>query len=401
MGTQEEFPMRRVTVTANSKCSLQDLRGLDGPNSRFFEDGDTKVFDVTETQWPSIRSQLVRLSQDRVAVFDSGVRSTRTKPLLTYTVEQVPGGRQRVYHLTGIIGIGAGDADPAVITVTGENLIPGLLAQLVLKKGTTSQLALTAARKGPVGNRVFVQFAAATGAGSVAVTPDELGGALIAVVPAAAGPGAIAIAAQMNGVPECARYVSAVGGGTGTLGPVDTSRLSGGDGAGVAYLDLRTATAGSYLRLTAKKPGNQGNLITIEVTAPDAGGPSVSVTGRAIKVIPHTTVGDDDLTTIAGLINGYAAAAALVTAAAIGTGTVILPTPVKPTYLYGGAAEEPTAYVGGASAKVTSFTDTAIGLTAVKADLAGLLATGDFAKVVLLSDYGLLDAGGQVVISTP
>ncbi len=232
-----------------------------------------------------------------------------------------------------------------------------------------------------MGNLVKINIKAALGAGSVTTVLGLDGVVTINLVPAAAGPGAIDIATQLNAATMAAKYVTAVGGGTGTVNPVSGLTLSGGDGAGIARLDVAGSATNSGLRLLAVKPGNDQNLIS----------------GSDITV---TCAGTTE--TIANLVTALAAdsaAAALVTASSLDqTGSIGT---LAKTYLYGGAAETPSITVGGAVSTITAHSDTSITVTVTAAALAtaGVVAA-DLALVLLHSNYGILYGGQAVVADT-
>ena len=381
----------RVTITANGDLAEQDYRGLQGRLTLAVAAGTTKSFDLTGEQWNALRPVFVKLSQRRLPIVESGVRTGKTKPLMTYTVSKRPAGRSRAHQLDGALGVTTSFPSEQTLTVYGESLIPGTAASAYVKRGTSAQLTLTAARKGPAGNRVSVQFLAASGAGAITVTPDELGGAAIVVTPAAAGPGATAIAAQMAANAECSRYVTAVGGDTGTVGPVGPVHLVDGDGAGTAFLDVRTLVSTAYLRLEARKPGNQGNMISLVMATP-AGPGSVAVSGTKITVTPAAAA--TTLTDIATQIGNDADAIRLVSCTVVGAGATAVIAPVAETFFYGGSAEEPVITVGGSATDIFSFSDTQIVFLASKsAMIAAGLAGGDVCSVLMLHDYRQLLLG--------
>jgi hypothetical protein len=388
--------MRRVTVTALASFSVQDFLGLEdqqpgsGVTANFSGTvavPDVRSFDLTEGQWNRVRPVLSALSQKRQPVIESGLATPRTQPLMTYTVERVPGDRPRVHQLEGSVSVGGGTQ---TVTLRGENLIAGLAAFFIFNKGSAAQLTVTAVRKGPGGNRVSISIAAPLGAGSVTVTRGIDGRVSVAVVPAAAGPGAVAIAAQINAHVTGSVFVSAVGGGVGAVGVKPDTSLSGGDGSGAGFADFATALATAWLRVEAQLPGNGGNRTSIKINAPLGAG-SVVVVGSAITVTPAAA--GPDIAAIAAQINADATAFALVKATPYGAGATVLTTPVGFTFLATGAAETPTAKVAGAVASISSYTDVAAAVvfTGAAVTAAGLLA-GEQAVVTLLADYQVLQA---------
>lgn len=386
--------MRRVTVTAFGNFPIQTFLGLEAQNPGTlntvnFTTGDVKTFDWTESQWSQMRPVLEKQSQKRIIQLDpvSGFATSRTKPLMTYVVERFPGDRPRLHQVEAPVGgLSVGGAAQTT-TLRGENLIAGISAFAIFKKGTPSQLTVFAARKGP-GERVSIEILAPSGGGSVAVAIAADGGITVTVTPAAAGPGAIAIAAQINGSAPAALWVSAAGAGAGTVGVIPRTTLTNGAGAGIAYSNFPTAVATAFLEIEAQKPGNQGNTISLVFAAP-AGAGSVVVVGNKITVTPAAA--GPDLTAIAAQINADAVASLLVLATARGAGATVLTTPVAETFLVAGAGETPTIKIGGAVATILTHDDTSIAASVTGAALtAAGVAIGDIAIVTLLTDYQML-----------
>lgn len=389
--------MYKITFTALGDIAEKDWYGLHGLGAFALSAGQTAARTISNEHWGQLQPVIEKLSQKRVQLTANGARTGKTGPLFTYGVERVPGGRPRVHQIAAALSVLASAPASQPVVLSGENLIPGVAAQHIVNRGLGSQLTLTAARKGHAGNRVVVNVRAASGAGAVTVTPDNLGGATIDVVPAVAGPGANAVAAQMAANAECSRYVSAAGGGTDAVGVRTGLALEGGAGAGVAFLDVRTAVDGSYLRVESIAPGNRSNGINVSVAAPSGGG-SVTVTqtdiGIDIEVVP--ALGAATLDDLAAQLNA-SDAAAVVSATAVGVGATAVPVTAQ-SYLYGGSGESPTITVGGAEAVVTGYSDTAITLSVSRADLvASGLQAGEVAQIVILHDYGLLNAGSVAV----
>lgn len=381
--------MRKVTVTPNGNAALQDVaptegnvKGVSGSINLTAASGAVS-FVCSEKQFDdSVRPQLEALSQKRIPLVVNGVKKAQTQPLLTWSSERVPGGRPRVHLATGTVShVSATNA----LVFFGENLIPGVAASLVIGSGT-SALTLTAVRKGPSGNNLTVAIYPASGAGSVTTTLSGDGVVAIKVVPAAAGPGANAIAAQINADTTAALFVSAAGGGTGTVPARSTFlSLSGGSGAGTAWADIASAVAGSYLRVEAQRPGNDRNLITLTISAPSGGG-SVTVSGTDITVVPAAA--SNTLTAIAAQLNGNASAKALVAASVVGAGASASVVTAK-TYLAGGSGETPVVKVGGVVGAVTKWTDIEIDVT-----LDGTtLVASEIANAVLLLDAMVVTGG--------
>jgi len=397
---------KRITIQANGDLTFQDYRGLQGILSGSVPADGTKSFDLTNEQWNAVRPVFVKLSQHRVELIEGGLRTGRYAPLMRYMVDTIPGGRPRVHQIEGTISL-AGAAQTLVLR--GENLIQGFNAQAVVKKNTTSQVTLVAARKGPIGDKVSVKIngvPTVTNAGSVTVTRRPHGGALIEVTPpdvgtSATGGRAADIVAQINAVDEAARFVAALGDGVGLVGPVDTASLSGGDGAGIALLDVQTAVAGSYLRIESRVPGNGRNSLSVKVLAPGVAG--IVMTDEEFVVTPAAAGAGPQIGAIATQINAHVDARRYVKATAIGT--TATPLGVAGTnYLYGGSGDDVEVTIGGASVRVTDYTDTAVtGVVEGAGGNGGLggagLLVGEQALVAILSDYGVIQAGQLIVIT--
>lgn len=402
--------IKRLSITARGDLAFQDYRGLQGILSGAVKAGETRSYDLTTEQWNGIRPTFTKLSQKRIELIESSLRTGRYQPLLTYVVDQVPGGRPRVHQIEGTISA-AGATQ--TLTLRGESLIQGFQSQVIVKKNTAAQITFQATRKGPIGDKVAVKInkvPATTNAGSVTVTRRPHGGALIEVTPpdvgtSASGGQAGAIVSQINAVAEAARFVTAIGAGTGLVGPIDTVSLTGGDGEGIAHLDLFTLVAGSYLRIEAQVPGNGGNGISIKFLTPSGGGTVVAdATAKTLIVTPAAAA--MTLTAVAAQINGSAIGKTMVKATVIGTGSTAFATAaIGWQYLYGGSGDDVVVKVGGMPVRVTAYSDTAITVAFEGAGgapdmlaAAGIAAT-EQALVTVLSDYGVIQAG-QVLVAT-
>lgn len=393
--------MRLVTVTPNGNAVIQDTAPVEGniPGTSASVNiyaGIGAVFTCTEKQFDdSVRPQLEFLASQRIRQVSGGALLPNTMPLLTWTSEHVPGGRPRVYDITGgmVPGLSLGGASVQDLTLVGLDLIPGLKASTVIGSGTSS-LTLTAVRKGPSGDLISVQINPPFGSGSVTDTLSGDGKILITVVPAAAGATADDVATQINDDTIAALFVLAVGGGTGKV-PAQSiaTPLTGGSGAGVAWADIPSAVAGSYLRFEALGPGNSNNLINLTI-AVAAGSGSVTVSGTSITVVPATAA--NTITGVKNQLNAYPAAAALGIATVIGTGASA-EAPIGPIYLAGGAGETPVITVGGTPVQALLYTDTSIELAVTVADLTAI--AGDSAQVVLTNDWGLMQGGSVKIVA--
>ncbi len=376
---------RKITITAYGDFSLQDYTGLEAYShgrqwtSVGGESGDTIVFTVGEGTWNRIREQLSELSQRRVPI----VGTSHTQPLLTYTVETLPGQRPRLHQVEGTLSVSGGTQ---TVVLRGTNMIPGAKAETSINTGT-SELTFTAVRKGPSGNLPVVNLATATGAGSVTVRPGADGNVTIDVVPPAAAPGANAIAAQIAANSTAALYTVAAGGGTGTVGPCRGIQMRDGDGAGVAFLVVpRTTNYLHSLLVEAVKPGNDGNMITLTLDAASGAG-SVNVSGNDITVVPAAAGPDGD--DVATQIAANAAAAALIKCTGVATAVPV----ITKTYLAGGAGETPSVTIAGAAATITVHTDLAITCTTTGTLLtAAGAAASEQAVIDVVTNYSILSA---------
>lgn len=381
--------MKRITVTAYGDCNIQDVDNLEAyaPGNTFsigFKVGDVKSFAVSERAFDTrIRPQLIALSQMRIQANDGLLPPNRTRPAISYTVEDLPGQRPRLTQVNAAsLSVGA----PAPLVLTGVNLIPGLKAVASVGSGT-GLLTLTHARKGPLGNRTRVIVSPGAAGTSVTTSVSDQGDVTITVVPTVAQQANL-IAAQINGDPLAALFVAATSGGTGKVNP-QMILLTGGDDGGTALRYIPTVLPQtSYLIVEAKKPGNDGNLIAVRVLA--AGVAAVVVSGSLITVTP--AIGAIDVVSIAAQINGSVPAAALVVATAVGASN-ISPATFGYQYLYGGAGEPASATIGGAPAALSAHTDIAMTLTATAPDLlaAGVLAS-EHAVINVLTGYQRLQA---------
>lgn len=384
--------MRKITVTPYGSFSIHDVDGLEPQapgtsqaHSIGFKATDAaRSFNVTESAWDRrIREQLETLAIMRIPVNDGASPATRTMPVMTYTVEEIPAQRPRITQVQGTVGVAGGSSS---LVLQGVNLIPGTQASVSVGSGT-GLLTITAVRKGPAGNLITVEIAKGAASASVAVTVQPDGRVKIVVTPLAAS-AANAIAAQLAASALASVFVSATSGGAGKVVPT-TLRLTGGSGSGTAHLIVPTSVATSFLKIDARKPGNGGNRITVKILAASGGG-SVSVSGNDITVTPAAGgIGVDELAT---QINASAAAAALVVAAAQGT-TDISPATVAKSYLLNGCGEDAVATVGGAAASITTHSDTSIALSVSAAALAAAsVAENEQAVINLLTGHHRLQA---------
>ncbi len=427
--------INELTVTSVGPWALKDIPGLPF-NAANFQDlfvvggstaAGTVVYRVNDQQWASIRPQLAALAQRRQPVSGS---TTRTQPLLTYTLSRVPGGRPQLTQIEGSADVGPGALVSQTLVLRGTGFIAGVAATYTfyhVESRTTgvpttgdvtysaplAVLRIDAVEKGPIGNLITLRILPA-GSASVVVTPGIAGAVHIDVTPATGFSNATAIAAQLVASTEASAYVTptalVVNGPVAPTGSIPVGlvgaslsglgvgqALGGGDGGGIAHLDLLVSATSvtNRLRIRADKPGVQGNNITITINA-NIGADSVVVTGNDIVV--NLTAAVDTMANIKVLLDGSAAAAALVSCTVVGAGSLGA---TAKTWFYGGAGETPTATVAGASASIRDLTDSSMSLVVTAAALvAASAALAEQAIVNVNLDYQTLS--GQVeVISTP
>ena len=106
------------------------------------------------------------------------------------------------------------------------------------------------------------------------------------------------------------------------------------------------------IEVTALLPGYQGNEISVEVV--DTGGGGLSVAVAAKKITVDQGGSGSDATTVKAAIDGYAAAAALVTTALLGTGGDVVATQDE-AYLEGGLGAGIFITCGGFPCTITAI----------------------------------------------
>lgn len=408
--------MLLLTVTSASPVAFGEESGLAGldTEAEFYgvdQDATTRIYPLSNAAWDRVRPRLRDLSRRRVPNLDGNGAPIlgSLKPLLSYTLVQVPGNHPRFTVLQQ--GAPLTTTADGVILASGINLLGGTQAKLDLTAQSTAALnvttgqarfnppvkalRLTAVPFGPRGLSIGVRVKAASGSGSVEVIPWEEQEIRITITPAAGANTATAIAAQIIASTAASYYITpTVLSGSTKIGPtyIDPATtsippqlrrkeylyLGGGDGGGLAELlvpVLSTSVANGLL-VYAQKGGNTSNGISLKLVM-NQGGNSVVVTGNAIVV--NRTGATETLANLVSAINGNANAAALVRAEARGTGSL---GDLAPRYLYGGAGEDPNVYVGGAEAVVTEHTNTSMVITVDPADLAA--AGGDIQKSVMV-----------------
>lgn len=403
--------MFELSVTSASPMAFGEESGLDAldyeTEFQGVEQGaTTRTYIITKAAWERVRLRLRDLSRRRVPNLDgNGAPISRSfKPLLAYTLTPIPGNHPRITVLTNTTPLTLG-AD-GVLVATGLNLLGGVRAKFDVMaqstatiNGTTGvrkfsnpvrALRITAVPFGPRGLDIGFRIKAASGAGSV--TTELVGESMvnITVVPAAGANTATDIAAQITADPGASYYITATAlSGSTKIGPTyvdpatsnpspqvtrkEFQSLAGGDGGGLAELFV-PVTEGSPLnglKLVAQKSGNPSNGISL-VLRMSQGANAVTVSGKKITV--DRTGATETVANIRTAINANAAAAALVLASVRGSGSLGAMTE---RFLYGGAGEEPLAYVGGAAAVVTEHSDTSLKLTVAYAALAAALANAN------------------------
>ncbi len=382
---------RLVTIVANGDVAIQDTSGLEAYNqsAQFLgagvKGGSSVTFKVGEGQWDRIRPQLVELSQRRIPQPSA---PGKTWPLMTYQVDFLPGSRPSIDQVEGTLSVGGG---AQTVTLRGTNFVGGTKAEYTILAGTTRSLRFVAVMKGPAGENVTINLAKASGAGSVTTIIGKDGAVVINVIPAAGGPGANAIAAQIAASTPAATFVVATGGGTGVVGVFNGIKMTGGDGNGHARIMVPSVPKTGWLHLVATKTGNDQNLITLTINA-GAVGNTVVVTGTNIVV--NRTSATPQITAVRDAIiadSGVGGAASLVIATLVGTDGTLAGT--TKTYANGGSGETPAITIGGGACTIVSVADTAIVLSVTGAQLttAGV-ANGEQAVIVMRGNYGLVSA---------
>jgi len=419
--------MLDLTLIGYGNFSVADEIALEtmAPEAQFRgqtldQDINSVVVRMTEASWDRIRPRVRDMSQRRIPAVDANGAAVPnvTRPAMEYSVVPVPARLPRltqieptapvslvtdgVLTLRGVNLLGGMPAEYDVITQSG-NTLPGMTGQRRFARGVRV-LHLQAVPLGPVGNRIGVRFAAASGAGSVSVKMKRDGEILIDVVPASGSDDATSVAAQIA-ASAAALFVTATAiVGSAKVPPTnqDQSPLSavqvirqpyamlhGGDGGGVAEVNFLVSGTDptNRLRIVAQKAGTPSNGIRVKLVM-DQGSNSVSVSGKTITV--NRTGSTETIANLVTAINGNASAAALVAASAVGSGSL----DDCDAYLYGGSGEEPVATVGGASAAITGHTDSAMVLSVTAAAL-GTAGVANLEDAVIQVVMGTEQLQGQ------
>lgn len=425
----------RVTITAYAPSTVSDDLGIEALaegaawTSSPGVPGASTTFVVTGATWTRLRPRLLEMSQRRIPAYNPTTGAAipgKTMPALVYTADWVPSGRPAIHSIEGApLSL----ASPANLTLRGVGFLGSTFAYAVIQQAvggyssgfpgtrtvprTVEVFRVTSVLPGPIGNQMTLIIAPASGAGSVVTTPnpDAGGGLLVRVTPAAGASTTTAIAAQINGDAVASTFMSATatvagvtlsptlvapifgpggGGGPGTTTAAlavlrDGLRLRNGDGSSPSYLNVRVVES-SYanrLRIVSNRAGNDQNLITLTINM-SQGANTVAVSGNDITV--NRTGATETIANLVTAINGNASAAALVTASAVGSGSLGA---LSKTWFSGGAGEPVVVTVGGAVARVVSQTDTAMVIATTNANLvAAGVTVGEIVAVQLSMHYG-------------
>lgn len=424
-----------ITVTAYGNVVLSDLLGIEAyarPGSwisQSFSFGSVITFEVTGSVWSRLRPQLNSLANRRIPALDSNglpLTTGKTMPAISYAMDWVPGDRPRIGRVainTTLVDLSSG----STLTVTGTNLLSGVAASLTLQSwsaeysygnpGTRTftravdALRIDALAKGPVGNNIAVTINAPAASSSVTASIGPDGEVNIVVTPVTGASTATAIAALINGDPDSNIWVLATalvgaalisptstvsvngispGGPTASnAGQIGKVYLSGGDGGGLARLDVPVVAgvATNRLVLLSRRAGNDQNQITLTITVSNGGSTGATLSGNNITVACSGAT--ETLANIVSAINGVSGVP--VVASAVGSGSLGA---LAKTWLYGGGGEMPVATVGGKTAVITAQSDTAMTITVSSAALAvsPAVAADDQLALQLQMNYGLVSA---------
>lgn len=388
--------MRKLTVTANTPLSLNDwlgtevftLAGSPFISLNFDSAGQSKSCVLSETQWDRVRPMLEDLSARGVRVSDA--YGIRYRPMISYVAERMPGQRPhltKVHNVVSSVAVAGVDLTNATntLTISGTNLIPGIAAIGDAVGG--GRLRITSQRKGPFGNGITVNIKAATSAAissTVSVVITEYGQAVtINVTPQTGSVTATAIAAHLNsGGSPANQYVSATVLTAGSIA-VQSVRLSGGEGAGVAH-HVFVNGSGDALIIEAAKPGNQGNLIAVKLVASSVGGSvAYASDGETILISPVTA--SNTIDSLITFINANSFAKGKIRASGGGSTAAGV---MDAVFLHGGAGEDAVLKIGPTTATILAHTDSSI--TAVVDGTAISAVSTDTLPVTLLTDFGVV-----------
>ena len=429
-----------VSVVAYGNATLQDLLGIEAyarPGSFVSQSlsfGSSVSFEVPGTVWTRVRSQLNGLAQRRIPALDAAGLPTgtgKTQPVLTYSMEWVPGDRPRIHQVEGApLDL----STPANLILRGTNLLGGTAASKVVQTWSSAyaygnpgtrtytravdSLRFDAVNKGPLGNKIAFSIEAA-GSASVVTTIGEDGEVYVKITPATGASNSTAIVAQVAGDTDASAFITAtalvasaaigptatsIGGNGPSPGGITPSQsgqinriyLDGGDGGGLARLDIPAVATvpTNRLVLTSAKGGNDRNTITVTFVS---GSNAVAVSGNDITV---TRAADTAISALVTAINANASARALVVASAVGDDSLTLPNVMAKSWLYGGGGETPVATIAGAVSTVVSQSDTSMELSVTNTALvAAGAAAGEVAVVQVQMNYGLVAASIGLIVA--
>lgn len=424
-----------ITVTANGNSTLNDLLGIEAyakPGtwvSQSFSFGTVVTFEVPGNVWTRLRPQLNALANRRIPALDVNglpLASGKTMPALSYSMDWIPGDRPRVGSVrinTTLVDLSSG----STLTVAGTNLLSGTAASLTLQTWSAAYsygnpgtrtftravdaLRIDAVAKGPLGNKIAVSVEKEAASSAVVVTLGDDGDVYIKVTPITGFSTSTAIAALINGSSAANVWVSATALVAGALisptstvsvngispggltasnaGQIGKVYLSGGDGGGLARLDVPVVAGApaNRLVLVSKTAGNQQNLITLTITVNSGVATAATLSGNNITVACELAT--DTLANIRDAIN--AVSGVPVVASIVGSGSLGA---LAKSWLYGGGGETPVATVGGKAAVITAQSDTAMTITVSSAALAvsPAVSAGDQLALQLQMNYGLVAA---------
>lgn len=424
-----------ITVTANGNSTLNDLLGIEAyakPGtwvSQSFSFGTVVTFEVPGNVWTRLRPQLNALANRRIPALDVNglpLASGKTMPALSYSMDWIPGDRPRVGSVrinTTLVDLSSG----STLTVAGTNLLSGTAASLTLQTWSAAYsygnpgtrtftravdaLRIDAVAKGPLGNKIAVSVEKEAASSAVVVTLGDDGDVYIKVTPITGFSTSTAIAALINGSSAANVWVSATALVAGALisptstvsvngispggltasnaGQIGKVYLSGGDGGGLARLDVPVVAGApaNRLVLVSKTAGNQQNLITLTITVNSGVATAATLSGNNITVACELAT--DTLANIRDAIN--AVSGVPVVASIVGSGSLGA---LAQSWLYGGGGETPVATVGGKAAVITAQSDTAMTITVSSAALAvsPAVSAGDQLALQLQMNYGLVAA---------
>ncbi len=412
--------MLDLTITAYSDIAVNDELGLSehDPDARFLrsklKNGESATYTMTDAAWERVRPRLDALVAQRIPARNGTTNiANATMAPLRYSIVRHSSGGPRLQQVE--LATAPTTYANGVLTLRGENLLNGKQASLEIRDqsltvtggptGTVDRfsasrviLTITAVPYGPVGNNIKIRIVESAASASVSTRIYENGRVEIVVVPLTGSRTAADIAAQIAADADASVYITATSvvdaAVVPQIGLADNNQrspqvqdaqmwgsLSGGDGGGLAFCDIPVSAgvATNRLRLTAQKAGNEANQILF-ILSMEQGSNSVSVIGNTITVT--RTAATVAIGTLASAINANADAATLVSAAAVGSGSL---SAITGLYLLGGSGPTPTAKVGGTDARISDHTNTSMVLNVLAADLStASIAANEQARIEVL-----------------